>query len=338
LPHNFQRDQILNASTSLLTKGDLQGIFSNDVIKKARSEAINEKHGTLGMTDFEALSKKYKDQFIDNGEEKYLKIYIQGFGEPLYCVMYSKEQFKILSNLEDATLYFDATGSICGNMSLTRRLYYYAMVFSYRCQTIPIFELFATNHDNISIGNHLRAFKRNVETEWEVKWPPFGRVVTDMSWALMKALLSAFNNMTMITYLNDCYKCINERKYKSKLIRIHWCCAHYIKNVAALCKIETKILALKKLVCEVIASLCNLKDYDAIKEIYKQLFTLLVNKYINTATNQALLQITKLLDKYVWDVDIELEKDEKIINEDTTFVYHKEDGLVIYKESPSTRT
>jgi hypothetical protein len=218
-----------------LLKGDLGDIHSDAVFRKAKTDAHRKLHDDVGLDDFNALRKKFSTQIIKN---RPIKHYIQHFGEPYHCVMYSKEQALILSTLSSRYLYFDSTGSVCGTMGLENSIYYYSLVFEFRGKVVPVLQFFSTKHDNVTIGNVLRDFKRDICIKWETPnlSPIMHGVTIDHSWALLKAVLSALNNQTVSAYLQKCYAHVAKSgDWDTTHTRVHWCFAHLSKNVAKLC-------------------------------------------------------------------------------------------------------
>ena len=73
---------------------------------------------------------------------------------------------------------------------------------------IPFAEFVTTSHNQNNIAQYLSNIKFKLEQNSGVKLPDF--IVTDMSWALINAVMQSFNNCQVENYLNWCFDYIYE--------------------------------------------------------------------------------------------------------------------------------
>lgn len=226
-PSAYKRESILNVKKNIAKCGNLQKIKSDCVIRKIKSEAVS----SLDR-DKEDIIDLIKMQ-RDHGE------YIQEVTVPFTVKTFSHEQLSILQRQAVSFLpmvYFDATGTVVRkpfekfNM---KRIYLYSGVIptSTADRIVPIFEMVSSLHHSKTIFKIFHDFR--VFCEENAKWPIFGGVVTDFSFANIHAIVRACNQMDLVTYLNvafDIATCKNE--ISDSIITIHLCCAHFMKMIS----------------------------------------------------------------------------------------------------------
>jgi len=226
---SFRSDAVDMASPTQLNCGNLQGIKSDDVIRKIRSEALS-------------ADDNDKDDFYDivlmcNDKENN---FVKHVGIPsVHC--YSNEQLDILKNLikkqKPITGYLDATGTVVRKIDKnSKRVLYYVLVVYVPLPrnssvTCPVVEMISSAHDIVAISQWLNAFKAFV-LKYKLTWPVFTNIVTDFSYAQMNALCIEWNDFTSIfDYLNWCYRVLVENHDESNVTIINICENHYIKII-----------------------------------------------------------------------------------------------------------
>ncbi|CAH1731061.1 unnamed protein product [Aphis gossypii] len=226
---SFRPDTVDLSSPTQLSCSNLQGIKSDDVIRKIRSEALT-------ADDYD------KDDFHDillmcNDKESN---FVQHVGIPsVHC--YSKEQLdslkKLIKNQKSVTGYLDATGTLVRKIDKnTKRVLYYVLVVNVPLPrnssvTSPVVEMISSAHDIVAISQWLNAFKAFV-LKHKLPWPVFTNIVTDFSYAQMNALCIGWNGFNSIfDYLNWCYRVLVENFDGSNVTIINICVNHYTKII-----------------------------------------------------------------------------------------------------------
>ncbi|KAF0701488.1 Uncharacterized protein FWK35_00034959 [Aphis craccivora] len=91
--------------------------------------------------------------------------------------------------------------------------------------------MISSAHDIVAISQWLNAFKAFV-LKHKLTWPVFTNIVTDFSYAQMKALCIEWNGFTSIfDYLNWCYRVLVENHDGSNVTIINICSNHYTKII-----------------------------------------------------------------------------------------------------------
>lgn len=224
-PLLYKKETILNAKRAIVTSGNLQDIKSDSTLRKIRSESLA--HLDRDENDIWDLIKMQQDH----------KEYIQEISIPFCVKLFSREQLYLLEKQNFGSLpviYFDATGSVVRKpFENSKRVYLYsAVVLIKQTKRIsPVFEMISSSHFSKTIFKIIHDFR--VFCEDNNKWPIFGAVVTDFSFANIHAISMACNRIELLEYLNLTYQiALGEKQIPSTLITIHLCCAHFMKMVS----------------------------------------------------------------------------------------------------------
>ena len=268
-PSQYKKESILKAKRVLVTDSkNLQNIKSDSTIRKIRSEAIS--HLDRDKNDLLDLIQMQRDH----------PEYVQEISVPFSIKTFSKEQLYIIlrqnvGNLP--ALYFDATGTVVRKSHPNdKRIYLYSGVVPL-VQTkriVPIFEMVSSSHFSKDIFKIFYDFK--VFCEDQSKWPVFGSVVTDFSFANIHAISKACNGISLTDYLKQCFEIICGQIDMSKsLITIHLCCAHFLKMVSNDVNREFSDISIGKILNTFIAHCIKLDTLAHITEWFSQLTILL---------------------------------------------------------------
>lgn len=164
--------------------------------------------------------------------------YIQEVSVPFCIKVFSKEQFHVLDAQKNAgvlpIIYFDATGTVVKKpFDETNRVHYYTAVVPVvgNKRIFPVFEMVSSDHHTKTIFKIFHDFK--VFCEENNKWPIFGKVVTDFSFANIHAIVKVCNAMNLVDYLTLSYNIVvGKVNFPKNLVTLHLCCAHFMKMVA----------------------------------------------------------------------------------------------------------
>ena len=111
-----------------------------------------------------------------------------------------------------------------------KRILYYALTLPGNGQNnppLPVAEYLTNNHTTANMSGWLLEFIRDVSS---IKKLHVQRIETDFSYALLHAISRAFNESSLVRYLNDCYS-VARGDIPPAAIRtvIHICSAHSVK-------------------------------------------------------------------------------------------------------------
>lgn len=286
-PLKFRMEAVKKSKSRLLQVGDCQDIKSDCTLRKIRSEA-------LGSKD------RDKDDFIDM---HLMKIenprYIQFISNPFQIHLYSQEQIHLIlaetTTQRKPILHFDATGTVIKIPSFSdSSCLYYAGVISLSSsgRVCPIFELLSSQHDSSSIGVFLIKYKSYIIGS-KITWPPFERVVTDFSFALINSICYFWNNMKLQNYLEIIFTFITENKPLPKdFIPINICCCHFTHIIAK--DINSLNVSNKECIKEIMTFPFNTNEYAKIKAWFKNVVKVFSSKYVTKKQKDAYDTLLKI--------------------------------------------
>lgn len=323
-----------------------------------------EKHNTIKTSSTDDVLRKMKSEALqeqDNEKDDFQDLYVESLKQinkpdrfiqrlsanPFYVICYSKMQTNLFKSkikslkTEKVILYIDATGGIIRPPNpKSKTIYYYALIFPIKFSDrdpnspFPLSDFVSASHSHETIGEWLRAVKKNLEREVSRR-PLIDGIVTDFSFAQINALVEVFNGVDVVEYLKICYSKMKNEKEKEHFTYIFLCCSHLMKNITndinKYFPINSKSTKFLK---EIISSIFILKTYVDIQNVFSNLIVLLKSKFINSDTELCMLKLTEIIKNHNIETfdDINetvLETDEII---DVIFVdkYNK----TIYEQSP----
>jgi hypothetical protein len=140
------------------------------------------------------------------------------------------------------TLHFDSTGSVIKRFPNQKQPFYYCMLLVSPTISIPVAEFIATHHTAAAICYFIEELNRGARVCNNEKRIHPHLVVVDFSYAMINAVLSAFNKMSIVSYLSATYRLLQRQCRVSEIRAITFvgiCCAHMIKAIASrLCRTE----------------------------------------------------------------------------------------------------
>jgi hypothetical protein len=124
----------------------------------------------------------------------------------------------------------------------------------------------------------------------------FTRVVTDNSFALINAVLKTWNVKTLSEYLEWSYKFLKGtlKPGSREIIRVHVCCAHFMRIVAnhkSECTPNKNQKMLAKFLIAVVALMVTAESLDAIIQIYRNLYVVLMSKTYSEHVTQSMARL-----------------------------------------------
>ncbi|XP_037960961.1 uncharacterized protein LOC119690046 [Teleopsis dalmanni] len=350
LKHTTNYDK--SAQCRALQRYALKGEIFHNTAVKFRTKKLNkqcESFEKVGRNDkvkslsyyrnikTEAYAKNdlHSDPFIDT----YLMFkssprdFIQYLSTKLEVYLWDFSQIHLLQQNESFllkkmkhTIRIDATGGIIRKLPFdTNRILLYSLVghISEKKIVFSIADAVLSNHSITDIAQFLQHLKQYCKSK-SLLWPICRRIVTDVSFAIIGAILKVFNGMdSVLEYLNYSYAFVNNPK-KLNFVAIQFCVSHYCKIICkdidnAVDKTNSlKVNNLRKFLREsmgIVFNLCTLKDC---KEWFEKLCVILCSKNNTPKVKEAVESLSKLKDMTECsDFDFNFNSDE--LNELPTF-------------------
>jgi len=224
-----------------------------------------------------------------------IKGFIQGIGcDPFWVLLYSEEQVRqYIDECRRGTcvLHMDSTGSVMKNIPGQKRPFYYAIVAA--GGSIPIVELLTTCHHASWLMSLFDLFLRDAVLLGKGRpWLP-QVVVIDFSFALLNCCLLLFNKCSIMVYLEDLWKCLNNLNnagfYKQTLVKL--CGNHLIKSVStSLYRIERR-KNVRKAALVIVSVLQRCTSLTEAAAKYRAAFLLFNNENLTDETAAAKLTL-----------------------------------------------
>ncbi len=198
----------------------------------------------------------------------------------------------------------DATGSVVSKIpEQKKRVLYYTLVLAgqgHGTQPLPISEMLSNDNTVPSVSFWLMQFVQNLSkfTTLTIRY-----LETDFSWALIQAVLLAFNKESILSYLDRCFDVCQGKDdgIESKNFTvIHLCSAHVLKAVAqAICRQGHREFAIF-----VFARLQNSQTLDEAIRIFQAL-CIALNTRTNTASvKESVKALQGLIQCFALDIDM----------------------------------
>lgn len=170
--------------------------------------------------------------------------------------------------------------------------------------------MLATKNNTTYIGMFLKFIKTEC-LNYGLEWPVFKHMVTDYSRPILNAICDAFNNMTLIEYVNLIHKCINSNNniQLKKVTEIHLCFSHLMKNISRVIKrhykdnnsfIYNKLFGIIRFIFEEL-------DIDVIRKMW-----ILLNRLCNEKSDE----LARII---IIDIDIEMQMHSKTKRNDDNY-------------------
>jgi len=215
--------------------------------------------------------------------------------------------------------HFDSTGGIvrAPRLSSHPKPFYYSLVTNWFGRFLPLCEFFLQKHTAHNIAHCLGVWRLHA-MELHLPWPQMTAVVVDFSYAMIQAVLQAFNHFDLKEYLQVTYEIIlHTVDFKtSGIVVIKMCVSHLIKgwkvyifklrfeNTTDLTKAEKKDIKRTS-----VKMLCNLILQETLEEFIaclEQICIVFLNKYLTLEVENALELLT------LGDKDFEFPKSQNV--------------------------
>lgn len=186
----------------------------------------------------------------------------------------------------------------------------------------PVMEMLTSTHDATSIGTWLSKFKYFAITN-KSKWPLFGKVVVDFSFALINAVLMYWNYMRDVRgCLSLCFDVIcNKSILPTDVITLHICCCHFMKIIANDVKKHFANKIIKVFYKEVLASAFQISNIDVMEAWFEQLCFVALTPSMNEQVSQKLEFLVSLCEGNEIVEETEREDADLHVSDDFPTVY-----------------
>jgi len=237
-----RRDAILKADPKMLAAGNLSNIYSKNALQMARNEKLAE--NDLHWDDVaDLILRCRKERDLCSPDD----IYVHQASDPIVCLFFSVKHFtSIQSVIDKSSLVFHLDGSVVRKINAKgKRVFYYAGVVNIDGKIIPLLNFVSSEHNIAAISYYLMRFKHC----FGQKWPIFRTVVLDFSMALLNAVCESWNKLSLIDYINNCYKYCKSDEPNQQFIVILLCGSHFQHMISRCVKSITKSKKIYFIIC-----------------------------------------------------------------------------------------
>lgn len=272
---------------------------NNNIIGKSVCKNVNYQTRVEHFLDKDEIEevKLMKKKLISEFNHFFLPGYIQDIGyDPFNILLFSNLQLEALvtlsrpdvseprsvpSCLGGITLHVDATGTVMKPCKgIEKRTYLYSAVthIKEKRMVIPILDYLSACHTWVHIDRCLESINvhlHNICERKKIKHPIITRVVTDMSFALLKAVTFNMNRMGLEDYLNTIYRCIVNKQNTSPIkVLVTLCYSHNMKRASDLLSRKKVPKHVRQLFLHGLANLSSSQTVLEFTNLYKSLATI----------------------------------------------------------------
>jgi hypothetical protein len=225
--------------------------------------------------------------------------------------------------------YFDATGSCHKDIPNQKKPFLYSIVMHdvAKKQVITFADFITTANDATSISKYLSILIDRLEKSSKQNLKP-NIVVTDLSWALINAVMISFNKCKPCNYLIWCYKILIEKNYDINLlnampVRAYLCNSHFLKNIIKKLKsISEKNCSklVRKTFLFFLTLVQNSNYVEIIEDYLKHIYNIFNNRFLDDSVLESLNYLNDQLNlRKLSNVNVEFERDPQQQERDKQF-------------------
>ena len=190
---------------------------------------------------------------------------------------------------------FDATGTVIQNIKKQKKPLLYSLVVhdNLQKQIIPVAEFITTSHSINSIVSYLIMIKNILEQNISLKtsYVVAPIIVVDHSWALIGAVLRAFNNTSVLMYLFIVFDIIVKKENKEVgmvLTKIYICSTHMLKIIITKTKNVSGSKKAKNALIFSFTLLQNSTTLESFDLILENIYNIFNRKFISSITIESI--------------------------------------------------
>lgn len=229
---NVQAEMNASISSGAAEGGRLDTV-SLEVLRKAREEALNEMYSGDQLQNLIDFSLDHRE-------------YVRGLRLlPVAVYTYDDCVIDMIKNNEfEDTVYLDSTGQTSKFPLAEKRMMTYDLIGVHKLsgKRIPITHMLSERHRTFDIHlwllEYLQGFVTNrssITFKSRIK-----RIVTDMSWAEIGAIISTFSNFDSVQHYLDACFLLNIEEQKPNFVIVQLCHAHMMKIISKFIRERTK--------------------------------------------------------------------------------------------------
>jgi len=230
-PQFVGQQNMANIAPSSLHAGNLTECPTTVVVRKAL-HGLRRKHQISDDMTYELMIMK---STLSSCCGDNIKGYIQSIGvDPFLVVFYLEQQLQYyVKRCKTGALvvHMDCTGSVMRSVPQQKRPYYYALVADEG--SLPLCEFITTRHYHAWIMTNVEFFLTHAaDVNGGRRITPYC-VVVDFSFAMIHAMLLAFNRCSLTRYLQMAWNNVNSdvtSPFPQTIVKL--CCAHFVKAAA----------------------------------------------------------------------------------------------------------
>ena len=240
---------------------------------------------------------KRKSKFVDG--------FIQFLTYSLLLIgLWTQQDIELFYELGSVhSLVADATTNVAVKLC-EKRIFYFAFVIynkTIKTEPVPILEVLTDCPDERSLTCLLTSFLRDEQkcSGQKVKTVPIICTV-DLSWPLIRAILTAFNTESLGKYLERSFQIVTGMAssnhlptMKDKKTFVHICLAHFMKAISYKAKTVCRSKERSQFITFCCSILANADIYKDFLNICKNMFRILNNRYLSNEVETSIEWLQK---------------------------------------------
>lgn len=268
---------------------------------------------------FKLLNAKIE---ADNKNKKQYKsdVFIRRFSlDPFVVFAFSNNQLQCLK------LYFNQSDNISVNFVVTKSLITYSeeYLFYYACvvpidnkettESIPLMEFVAKDElEEFDVKMLVSEFTNELNKKYPAIGWPIKNCVVDFNFNFLNGICQGWNKMSLITYINHTYSMASELLSIDNL-KEYGITTWLQFDVGDLCKEHTNDIRQyfpnmdskhQGILKNIFAGMCHVSDMNVLRNIWRDLSAIVLNKYLNQKVDTALKSLTMIAVEDIEDEDM----------------------------------
>ena len=220
--------------------------------------------------------------------------FVQALGVfPFFTTFYTEMQVTAFIDSckahDGGFLHLDCTGSVVRRIPQQSAPFLYCGVMA--DSNIPAFEFLTTRHDAVWLGGLMQLFVRDVRACNGGRTVTVRHVVTDFSYAIIHAVLSAFNNMDFNAYVRTTYAVLSRAVTSDRLRSLtflHLCAAHTMKALSRRLVRKESDKKKRQTTLQLFAILQRTTSLEQAFVVYKHVYIVLCSPHATTTVAASL--------------------------------------------------
>ena len=287
-----------------------------DVLRHAAAEArFSDRFSKNPNVDIDVIMKTTRASDVTSDK---VVGYVQANSiEPFKVHIFTEELLRHF-NTNTSPLHIDATGSVVRKIN-GKDVYCYAVVASDDEGSYPLGLMLSNSQTTVSITHFLQHLNDSYKTIIRKDMRPTA-VVTDFSWALIKAGLLAFNKMGITQYLETYWRAIIKAE-DPDMITFTMCRAHISKGLSCMLKSHIADKKVRHSYMWLFSKMAEAETLETMEEVFQEICTLAYSPSVDNKKMEELLSEDHEEDEEVDKEDVSVKKKKKL-RDSTPFGQH----------------